>query len=183
MPMMAKKTYGEYHEKVAELIRSSAWKSMEDAAAEEAKLAIEAGDVDINGVPCITVVADGAWAKRSYNVNYGSLSGVACIIGYKTGKVLFLGVRNKYCSLCSWYENKNRDIPTHACYKNWTNTSTSMEADIIVEGFKKSVDLFNIKFTKMVGDGDSSVHRKLLQSKPYGNAFVQKLRQKNTRNM
>ncbi|CAG9763511.1 unnamed protein product [Ceutorhynchus assimilis] len=49
---------------------------MENAAAKEAELALEEGDVDENGIPCITVVTDGAWAKRSYNVNYDSMSGV-----------------------------------------------------------------------------------------------------------
>lgn len=55
-----------------------------------------------------------------------------------------------------------------------------METDIIVKGFKRSVDMYNLKFTKMVGDGDSSVHRKLLQNRPYGNhQLVQKIECKN----
>ncbi|CAG9763450.1 unnamed protein product [Ceutorhynchus assimilis] len=152
---------------------------MENAAAKEAELALEEGDVDENGITCITVVTDGAWAKRSYNVNYDSMSGVACIIGYRTGNLLFLGIRNKYCSLCSYYENKGQDIPIHKCYKNWQGTSTSMETDIIAEGFKNSIKLHKLKYTKMVGDGDSSVYRKLIQIKPYGNTLVQKVECKN----
>ncbi|CAH1183072.1 unnamed protein product [Ceutorhynchus assimilis] len=54
-----------------------------------------------------------------------------------------------------------------------------METDIISEGFQKSLELYNIKYTKMVGDGDSSVYRKLLQIKPYGNLLVQKVECKN----
>lgn len=34
------------------------------------------GEVDKNGIPLITVVADGAWSKRSYSVNYDAKSGV-----------------------------------------------------------------------------------------------------------
>ncbi|XP_050309467.1 uncharacterized protein LOC126745672 isoform X4 [Anthonomus grandis grandis] len=179
MPFMSYKTISSHHEKVGHLIRESAWKSMEEAAAEEARIATIEGEVDKDGIPCITVVTDGAWAKRSYNVNYDSSSGVACIVGYKTGKLLFLGIRNKFCSLCSWYENKKKDVPIHKCHKNWNGTSTSMEADIVLEGFKRSMELYNLKFTKMIGDGDSSVHRKLLQSKPYGNMLVQKVECRN----
>ena len=76
MPFVSPNTFNKYHEQVADFIRSSAWHSMEEAAAEEAKFAKENGDVDEHGIPCVTVVTDGAWGKRSYNVNYDSLSGV-----------------------------------------------------------------------------------------------------------
>jgi flagellar basal body rod protein FlgC len=46
------------------------------AVEEEAKIAIENGDINENGVPMITVIADGAWSKRSYRTNYNALSGV-----------------------------------------------------------------------------------------------------------
>lgn len=88
-------------------------------------------------------------------------------------------MRNKYCSLCSWYQSKGKEICEHKCYKNWSGTSTAMETDIIAEGFQKSLSMYNIKFMKMVGDGDSSVYRKLLQLKPYGNQLVQKIQCKN----
>ncbi|KAK9752198.1 hypothetical protein QE152_g4422 [Popillia japonica] len=135
---------------------------MEEAGVEEAQLAREAGDIDSEGIPCITVVADGAWSKRSYNVNYNAASGVACIIGQRTRKLLFLGVRNKYCCICARVENKEGNVPQHTCYRNWTSSSTAMESDIIVEGFKNSLEMHGIKYTKRVGDGDSSVHKKLL---------------------
>ncbi|KAK4886788.1 hypothetical protein RN001_003059 [Aquatica leii] len=53
---------------------------MEKATKEEANIAKRRGDVDENGVPFITVVANGSWAKRSYRKNYNSSSGVGCII-------------------------------------------------------------------------------------------------------
>jgi len=43
---------------------------------EEKKLAIEDGNLNSDGVPMITVVADGSWCKRSYKTKYDSLSGV-----------------------------------------------------------------------------------------------------------
>jgi len=49
---------------------------MKIAGDEERRLAIEAGSVDIDGIPMCTVVADGQWSKRSYKTKYDALSGV-----------------------------------------------------------------------------------------------------------
>ena len=43
-------------------------------------MAKEKDDVDENGIPMITVIADGAWCKRSYCSAYNARSGAACII-------------------------------------------------------------------------------------------------------
>lgn len=43
-----------------------------------------------------------------------------------------------------------------------------MEADIIVEGFRQSIPMHNLIFDKLIGDGDSSVTKKLELAKPYG---------------
>lgn len=76
MPIMSNKTFNKYHNKVSETIFKMAWASMREAGQEEAKLARDLGEVDSEGIPSITVVTDGAWSKRSYNVNYDALSGV-----------------------------------------------------------------------------------------------------------
>jgi len=43
------------------------------------KLALEPGEIDENGIPMCTVVADGQWCKRSYKTKYDALSGVVRI--------------------------------------------------------------------------------------------------------
>jgi len=48
---------------------------MELAAREEAQLAIELGEVGLDGIPHISVVVDGRWCKRSYRTQYNSFSG------------------------------------------------------------------------------------------------------------
>ncbi|KAG8222472.1 hypothetical protein J437_LFUL002207, partial [Ladona fulva] len=101
IPCMASSTYQRHQERLQTVIRELASEKTKEAGKEEVRLAVEAGDVDMDGIPFITVVADGAWAKRCYRTNYSSLSGVVCIIGYRTRKVLFIGVRNKYCSVCA----------------------------------------------------------------------------------
>ncbi|KYN13627.1 hypothetical protein ALC57_14179 [Trachymyrmex cornetzi] len=73
--------------------------------------------------------------KRSYKTGrYDSLSGVGTICGARTGKVLHISVRNKYCSICIKAEKLNKEPAIHKCYKNWGRdcSSTSMEADTIV---------------------------------------------------
>ena len=82
---------------------------------------------------------------------------------------MFIGVRNKYCSICQKSCTNNKDAPEHLCYKNWNGTSTAMEADIIVEGFRQSIPMHNIIYHKLIGDGDSSVLKKIMLAKPYGN--------------
>ena len=179
LPMMSEKTYSERHNQASEIIRKTAWSIMEEAAKEEAKMAVELGEVSKDGIPYITVVTDGAWSKRSYNVNYDALSGVGSIVGYRTSQLLYLGVRNKYCTMCARAQSRQEDVPVHRCFKNWDKSSTAMETDIILEGFLRSIELYNIRFLRMIGDGDSSVYRKLVQVKPYGNLTVEKVECKN----
>lgn len=52
---------------------------MQKNAEEERRIAIEKGNM-LNGVPFITVIGDGGWAKRSYGHGMNSLSGVVSMI-------------------------------------------------------------------------------------------------------
>jgi len=79
-----------------------------------------------------------------------------------------LGVRNKICSVCNKAEFLSKEPNPHKCYKNWSGTSTSMEADIIVDGFSQSIYMHGLIYDKLIGDGDSSVMKKLSIAKPYG---------------
>lgn len=76
MPCMSNPTYQKLHEEVGEKMKCIAWDATEEAAKEEAKIALENGDVSKDGIPMISVVVDGAWSKRSYRSNYNALSGV-----------------------------------------------------------------------------------------------------------
>ena len=153
IPCMSYNKFRKLEENFQEIFQEECWNSMLQAGQEESFLAKEAGEIDDTGVPVITVVADGSWAKRSYRSNYNSKSGAACIVGQRTGKLLFLGIRNKYCTTCHNGTNKN-----HLCFKNWNGSSTSMESDIILEGFKQSMTMHGLKYGFLVADGDSSVY-------------------------
>ena len=58
------------------------------------------------GIPAITVVVDGEWSKRSRKHSYNAKSGVGVIFGQITGKLLHIGVRNKYCTAVRWGYHK-----------------------------------------------------------------------------
>lgn len=154
-----------------------------------------------DGIADITVIVDGGWSKRSYGHSYNAKSGVvsllsniqyiacfftlkilpfivqltfqAVIIGKNTKKLLFMGVRNKYCSICAVAANKNVDPKNHHCFLNWKNKpSSQMESDIIVEGFNNSIHMHKLRYTKFIGDGDSNVYAKLKDQISYKHDIV-----------
>lgn len=108
---------------------------LKHAAKEEKKMAKANGDVGTYGIPEITAVCDGNWAKRSYKTKYSSLSGAAAIIGYWTKKILYLVVKNKFCMVCARAENKELEPNNHTCFRNLNGSSTAIDAAIIAEGF------------------------------------------------
>lgn len=55
-----------------------------------------------------------------------------------------------------------------------------MESEIIVEGFRRSMKMHGLVYKQILGDGDSSVYRKVLESCPYGpTVFIEKIECKN----
>nr|XP_012139969.1 PREDICTED: uncharacterized protein LOC105662418 [Megachile rotundata] len=98
-------------------------------------------------------------------------------MGYHTRKVLFVSVRNKYCCICARASKLNVTVREHECYKNWgTNqSSTSMESDIILEGFRCSLEMYGLIYYKYIGDGDSNVLKKLRDFPPYKNVVAEKI--------
>lgn len=172
MPNMNKSTYTKIEQSMIPIIEECAIDEMIAAGQEEKRLAVLNGEVDKDGWPLITVVADGSWAKRSYKSGFSSASGAGCIVGLRTKKVLFLGVRNSYCCVCARSQKLNVDVTEHRCFKNWHDSANAMEADIIAEGFAKSIDMHGVKYNKLVGNGDSSIMKKLILSKPYGPDFI-----------
>ncbi|XP_044759630.1 uncharacterized protein LOC123317261 [Coccinella septempunctata] len=94
------------------------------------------------------------------------------IIGSETKKPLFLGVRNKACSACSFYRNRNIPPKSHICAMNFSGPSTGMEQDIIVEGFSKSIEHHGVMYKYLIGDGDSSVYARVVEKVSYGRDVV-----------
>ena len=144
--------------------------AMLEAGREEKRLAEERNDFH-QGVPAITVIVDGGWSKRSHKHSYNAKSGVGIIIGQATGKLLFIGARNKYCSACT----QGISSDEHECYKNWDDSLSEMESDIILEGFKKAEATHGVRYLRFIGVGDSSVYPTLLQYVPVWVRFITKM--------
>ncbi|CAK1589570.1 unnamed protein product [Parnassius mnemosyne] len=179
LPMMTEPLYQKQHEFVSNAWEKALDQSMQEAAEEEKKIALEKGRVTTDGIPIIDVIVDGCWSKRSYKKNYSALSGAAAIIGKETKKILFLGVKNKYCSICAQDCNKNQTPRAHQCYENFTGASTAMESTLIVEGFRSSVEMYGLIYGRLISDGDSSTYSKILEARPYPQFTVEKVECRN----
>jgi hypothetical protein len=130
--------------------------------------------VDGEKVPYITVTVDGSWSKRSYGHSYNANSGMAVIIGQRTKRVLWIDTRVKTCQQCS--RNSTSETPkVHDCQRNWFGSSQSMETDIIVDGFLRSMKEHGLIYKYVIGDGDSSVYCNIMTRVRYPGVKVQKI--------
>lgn len=58
-------------------------------------------------------------------------------------------------------------------YRSWSDSSSTMELDIILEGFLQAESTHGVQFNKFIGDRDSSVHSTLITGAPgWGRATV-----------
>jgi len=113
--------------------------------------------------PPITVIVDGGWSKCCHKHSYNSKSGVTIIIVLETRKILYLAVRNKYCSICNKATDGN--IPLHQCFRNWDE---SLSAIIILKRFQESEAQHGLRYINYIGDGDSSVQPALVSGLLWG---------------
>ena len=170
VPVMSPRQFINTERDIGEWWRMQLEEVMAEAGKEEKRLAEEREDYH-EGVPAITVIVDGGWSKRSHRHSYNAKSGVGIIIGQATGKLLYIGVRNKYCTACMQGVPPNQ----HACYKNWDESSSEMEPDIILEGFKQAEQVHGVRYKRFVGDGDSSVYPTLIENVPGWGRYIEKL--------
>ena len=135
------------------------------AGQQERRIAVEKGNFQ-QGVPYISVILDGGWSKRSHKHTYNALAGVAIIIGKETGRILFMGVRNKYCLICRIAEGKGEKAKEHVCTGGYMESSQKMESDILLEGFCEAESRHGVRYLQVIGDGDSSLMHRLVEEGP-----------------
>jgi len=68
-----------------------------EAGREERQIAIDNQKYH-QGIPYFTVIVNAGWSKKSYQ--HANL-GVGVIFREATNKLLYMGIRNKYCAVCS----------------------------------------------------------------------------------
>jgi len=168
VPCMSQKNFIATERQIGEWWRDKLHESMMEAGREERKLAIEREDFH-EGVPATTVIVDAGWSKRSHRHTYNAKSGVGVIIGFYTQKLLHIGVRNKYCTACA------RGIKDHTCYRNWDESSSAMETNIIIDGFCQAERVHGLRYIRFIGDGDSSVYPTLLTTVPGWGRAIEKM--------
>ncbi|KAL4088881.1 hypothetical protein QTP88_023965 [Uroleucon formosanum] len=151
IPCMASCTFVLVQGFINKRIHDVAELQMKIAGDEERRLAIEAGSVDIDGISYV-------YGCRKWTM--------ATIIGYRSKKILFVGIRNRFCVICQRAKNKKLNPPEHTCFLNWKKGATSMEADGVADGFKQSLEIHDLKYNRLI-DGDSSVTKRLAEIMPY----------------
>jgi len=159
IPFMKFELYQTLENRVHELFQHAKEMHLAENGKLEYELSRNAGDFqDMRGekVVCTTVQVDGGYSKRSYGHGYSANSGVGVIIGMRSKKIIWMSTRNKHCYQCT-VNLRTGNIKIHKCYRNWDGPSPAMETDIIREGFKNSLMMHNLVYSKMIGDGDSSV--------------------------
>lgn len=78
VPSMCNKTYIKNQNYINLVVQKTAWSEMKQAGDEEREIALKNKEVDVDGTPMCTVIADGQWSKRSYKSKYNALSGTVC---------------------------------------------------------------------------------------------------------
>lgn len=167
IPCMSHTAFGTTETFVGQLWEQQLARKIIEAGKAERSIAVRENSYD-EQMPAIAVTVDGGWSQRSFGHRYSANSGVGVIIGEKTRKILYLGIRNKYCSICAIAKSRDQVPSSHTCFKNWTASSGAMEADIISEGFGKSEEMHGLRYTILVGDGDSSTYKTVVECCNYG---------------
>ncbi|CAG5102766.1 Protein of unknown function [Cotesia congregata] len=147
---MSDKTYEKISVTLDDNYAKIAQNEINKAGAEERKIAEEFNPKEGDHYTC-SLMVDGSWTMRCYGTQGRSKTGAAVGIGQKSQK-------------------------KHRCYANWDKdkSSSSMESDIITEGFQNSIKDHNLLYTELIGDNDSSTYLKVLQANPYPTVFVKK---------
>lgn len=132
----------------------------EESMTKAAKEAIEHNDGDSD----IGVAYDGTWQKRGFK----SKNGVATVTSIDTGKVIDVEALTKYCSGCTKArtdEQKQKHLTE--CVKNYEGASGGMESQAAVTIFHRSELKRQVRYVKMLGDGDSKAYLCVKDSAPY----------------
>jgi len=115
----------------------------------------------------IAVAVDGSWQRRGHQ----SLNGVVSVTSLLTGKLLDVEILSKYCEC----KDKLNDNHNNTCLANFRGSSGAMEVTGAINIFKRSSNLYAVRYLEYLGDGDSKAHPAVCESRPYGNTNITKI--------
>ncbi|GFV11189.1 uncharacterized protein TNCV_2719321 [Trichonephila clavipes] len=104
----------------------------------------------------LAVAVDGSWQKRGFS----SKNGLVTVTSVDTGKVIDVEVFSKHC-ICP---NKTKHLQN--CKRKIQ--SGKMEVAGALSIFQRSQSLYNVRYTKYLGDGDSKAFTSIVENKVYG---------------
>ncbi|GFX40149.1 uncharacterized protein TNCV_4317851 [Trichonephila clavipes] len=134
----------------------------EHSMAEAVREAVDEND----GKRDLAVAVDGTWQKRGFS----SKNGLVTVTSVDTGKVIDVEVLSKHC-ICP---NKTKHLQN--CKINFEGYSGKMEVAGALSIFQRSQSLYNVRYTKYLGDGDSKAFTSIVENKVYGDhCSVEKL--------
>ena len=122
---------------------------------------------------CVTSL-DGSWQRRGHL----SHNGVVTAISLQTKKCLDMEILSDKCKACQKWKKKESDPKyeewraNHQCKINHVGSANSMEAAGAVRIFNRSSATRGLVYMDMLGDGDSSTHNSIVESKPYGDDSI-----------
>ena len=170
-PPMSKTTFEEISCSIHNAYVNASQESM-DKAANETKtksIANDSGNVDKDGITNVSVSGDGAWQKRGFS----SLNGVMTLIS--NGKCVDIEVMSKKCRQCDVWEKKQgtkeykewKETHSEFCSINHHGSSGAMEITGLNRLFKRSINLYKLRYTFYIGDGDSKSFVDVCNTNPY----------------
>ena len=126
----------------------------------------------------VAVTIDGTWQKRGYS----SKNGIVFAISVRTGEVLDFEVLSLVCHQCQASEklDHNSDQYIHwrenhqpVCPINHSGSSGEMETKGAIRIFLRSINKRKLKYTTMVGDGDTGCFGSVREAlrKEYGDTY------------
>ena len=124
LPVMNAKTFRPYQEDMVLANIKISRECMARSAEKEKEIAIEKKHIIMN-VPYIIVIADGAWSKQTFGRAFYSLGGFAVVVGFETGEIIDIVLRNIPCAMCDKAERESRTPKEHNCYSNCDRTKSS----------------------------------------------------------
>ena len=121
---------------------------------------------------------DGTWQRRGHGSHHGAVTAILM----ETGKCVDAEVLSNICKGCSYWEKKDKTSldyhswkAKHVCKVNHHGSAAAMEPCGVVRIFQRSEVVRGLRYTKYLGDGDSSSFKKVVESDPYNGKTIEKL--------
>ncbi|GFX73787.1 uncharacterized protein TNCV_4291031 [Trichonephila clavipes] len=131
------------------------------------KDAVEEAVQENKNIRDISVAVDGIWQKRGYF----SMNGVVTVTSMDTPKVIDSEI---YFLNTVFAKIKKKLVPV--CKKNFDGYSGRMEVNKALSIFQRSVQRYDVRYTKYLGNWDSKAFDNIVKNKLYGdNCMITKL--------